>query len=147
MFTFLCHVANFFVCKVSINLCIMQDFSSFFFPQSSRHLLQGAADRLDVPEQEDDEYADADEKACNHHFLYHSKICYYCSLKIPLSHEFGCKGTAILANIRFKYFVPHGIFRNKSSFFSHYFRIFASKKRIKGIYDRIIRTEQLSGGR
>ena len=33
MFTFLCHVANFFVCKVSINLCIMQDFSSFFFPQ------------------------------------------------------------------------------------------------------------------
>lgn len=36
-------------------------------------------------------------------------------------------------------------FRNKSSFFSHYFRIFARKKRIKGIYDRIIRTEQLSG--
>lgn len=31
-------------------------------------------------------------------------------------------------------------------FFSHYFRIFARKKRIKGIYDRIIRTEQLSGG-
>ena len=27
---------TFFVCKVSINLCIMQDFSSFFFPQSSR---------------------------------------------------------------------------------------------------------------
>ena len=24
---------TFFVCKVSINLCIMQDFSSFFFPQ------------------------------------------------------------------------------------------------------------------
>jgi hypothetical protein len=29
-------------------------------------------------------------------------------------------------------------FRNKSSFFSHYFRIFARKKRIKGIYDRFI---------
>ena len=36
------------------------------------------------------------------------------------------------------FFVPHGFFRNKSSFFSHYFRIFARKKRIKGIYDRII---------
>ena len=49
-------------------------------------------------------------------------------------------------NIHFKFFVPHGFFRNKSSFFSHYFRIFARKKRIKGIYGRIIRTEQLSGG-
>ena len=34
-------------------------FSSHKVP--GRHLLQGAADRLDVPEQEDDEYADADE--------------------------------------------------------------------------------------
>ena len=53
---------------------------------------------------------------------------------ILLSLEFGCKGTAISANHRFKYFAVDGLFRNNRSFLSHKLCTFVPKKRIKWKY-------------
>ena len=56
------------------------------------------------------------------------KSVFYYSLKILLSHEFGCKGTAILANIRFKFFVLHGFFSEQKFFFLTLFPYICTQK-------------------